>query len=141
MTFLWNYIDLSNNNTNNLKRSLWLWCHPSCYKELVDQITLATQQNRLDEGLEISPLTSDDNTLLRFSLRGPTSQSVLHHALTLISERPAIDDVWNKLLNLSSTAVLPRGSVLSLNVGDPRLNRPILKQRCNNLDQLVARGI
>lgn len=140
VSFLWNYTD-SSHDTSNLKRSLWLWCHPSCYKELLDQITLAIQQNKQEQRLEISSLTSDENTLLRFSLRGPTSQSVLHRAFTLISERPAVEDVWNKLLSLSSTAVLPRGSVLSLNVGDPRLNRPVLKQRCDNLHQLAAAGI
>ncbi|EDV23387.1 uncharacterized protein TRIADDRAFT_57961 [Trichoplax adhaerens] len=106
--------------------------------ELLDQITLINQQNRQDNMLEIDSHTADDSSLLRFSLRGPMSQSVLYRAFKLHNERSEIETTWTKLLTLSSTATLPRGSVLALNVGDPRLNRPILKKRYHNLNRSIV---
>lgn len=97
------------------------------------------------------------NHLNRFRLTGPLSHSILSTAFkpktTLVSEEKswfadymksqtnasiheAQSNYWNEVKNANSSAELPPGMILALNIEDPRINRP--KKRTKAIPSIVT---
>ncbi|CAD7081256.1 unnamed protein product [Hermetia illucens] len=166
-----------------ISRTLWIFAHPSIYrevaKELISVFRLASDQNQVMEedadgqtrtitktvayarcpsysnaDTNIS-LTELKDTLNRYRLTGPLSQSVLVSAMKCKGLRPNEPENWFKELQnneklskahqlqtefwddckgITSPAMLIPNMVLGLNIEDPRLNRP--KKRTKALPEL-----
>lgn len=145
------------------QRQLWLLAHPSVYQKLVEELCklFLLEENHDDKHKIYRNKTTNvellerRNNLNRFRLTGPLAHAVLMAAfkpkiVAVANERSWFKDYlkddtnrmihetqsnhWLKLKHLKSAAELPPGSILALNIEDPRINRP--KKRSKALSQI-----
>jgi len=125
--FLWKQerIDISNNNNNkNRERMMWIWIHPAALKEVI----YIFEKESTKYNIKIQSL---DQQLQRFELTGSKSHHILNSILytkqqqqtSTTSTSTSLDSttLWNLLSGLRTPATLPKGTVISLDVLDPRL--------------------
>lgn len=135
-------------------RTLWLFAHPAVYDKLVNELCkLFELEKQNDDSKYQKHLNNATNVVLnemkghlnRFRLTGPLSHAVLMAAFKpkispapeerswfsnyLKSEMNAQNhefqsNHWNKLINLKSASDLSPGIIFSINIEDPRINRP-----------------
>ncbi|KAF2076723.1 hypothetical protein CYY_001980 [Polysphondylium violaceum] len=122
--FLWRQEKInSNNSSNNKERMLWIWIHPAALKEVV----YVFEKESSKYNVKIQSL---DQQLQRFELTGSKSHHILNSIIHINSSKStatpsssSLDsgNVWNALNGLRTPATLPKGTVISLDVLDPRL--------------------
>ncbi|EGC33493.1 hypothetical protein DICPUDRAFT_36629 [Dictyostelium purpureum] len=122
--FLWKQeIENDNKNVNNKERMIWIWIHPAALNE----ITFIFEKNAGEYNLNINNL---EHGLQRFELTGSKSHAVLNSILFLRQDKDSVNNnsnqldsnhVWELLNSLRTPATLPKGTVISLKVHDPRL--------------------
>jgi ribonuclease P/MRP protein subunit POP1 len=121
VSFLWKA--LSDKSTSET-RTVWIWVHISAYTQALDVFASAKKSMELGADVLINSLSKE---LIRFELTGPKSHEMLVKALHL-TEREAVSHyTWKSLNTLESPAHLPPGTVLSLEINDPRLRFPVSK--------------
>lgn len=136
---------------NDAHHVLWLFAHPSIYQRLVDELCKLFDLKVTNDAMPKTHRSTETNVELnemrnhlnRFRLTGPLS-----HAVLMAAFRPKMNtdeqswfseylqdehnirahetqsNHWDKLKNIKSSAELPPGMVLALNIEDPRVNRP-----------------
>ncbi|KAM9975363.1 hypothetical protein ACTFIW_010391 [Dictyostelium discoideum] len=119
--YLWKQQD--NNNNNDNERKIWVWIHPAALNE----ITFIFEKSASQFNLNINNL---EQQLQRFELTGSKSHSILNSILYLNQQQQQNNEnkdqlesnqVWSLLNTLRTPATLPKGTVISLRVHDPRL--------------------
>ncbi|KNE63011.1 hypothetical protein AMAG_08179 [Allomyces macrogynus ATCC 38327] len=102
-------------------RQMWLWTHPAIENAFVSSVASAISALGLTT-VHVEQL--DD--IGRLALRGPKSLGLLHSVLTLADANPtrAAHSIWRSLIGTTDASPLPCGSVLGLQVWDPRLAYP-----------------
>lgn len=174
--FLWKPKEQSSNcGSEEMERCLWMWCHPLCYKQVweelcctysmpeTDVVQMETSDQEVDNNVRAAlknanitngsvTLSSLKDTLVRFRLWGPLSQSVLSD----LFKEPVVQTdtnctefwwkkyyeeeqhvevhkqqwrTWNSLKMCQSPAEVPPHSVLGLTVRDPRIFLPPKKTK------------
>lgn len=140
-------------NQSGEHRQLWLFAHPSVYGKVVEELCklFALEENHGDKHKIYTNKTTNvelherKNHLNRFRLTGPLAHAVLMAAFkpktdAATDERSWFKDYltddnnrlihetqsnhWMKLKNLVSAAEQPPGIILTVNIEDPRINRP-----------------
>ena len=133
-------------------RTLWLFVHPSFYRNVVDEFVdiFQLKQTKSDDSNNLNaPIYCKDSVTLielkdqlnRFRLTGPLSHAVLSSAFkckaatgnsswfkNFLKDNPnshtSQSTYWSSIKSLNSPAELPPNIVLALNVEDPRTSRP-----------------
>ena len=99
---------------------LWIWVHPSFLSFLISLMDPLCER----EGVKMELL---EGQLQKFELRGPSALQVLAKVLQASSEQEIQVEgskVWQVLKYVRGTCPLKGGTVLALNVKDPRTNFP-----------------
>ncbi|ORX48215.1 POP1-domain-containing protein [Hesseltinella vesiculosa] len=97
---------------------LWMWLHPSCFDQAHGLFLQMIQRDKLD--IQLIDRRLD---LVRFDFSGPQSTTLLQAILDPVDDQKSASS-WHALASLRSTSTLPPGSVLAMNVKDPRLAFP-----------------
>ncbi|TPX51035.1 hypothetical protein SeMB42_g02051 [Synchytrium endobioticum] len=119
-TFIWKPLEADNSNDENVERALWLFIHPSAYREAYNELeNICTRAT----GVSVKRL---DTELVRFELSGPRAHAILEETLQIPSEMKEMPphQIWSDLLCLRTPVSLPPGVVFGLTVDDPRLSFP-----------------
>ncbi|KAN0029403.1 hypothetical protein ACTA71_007530 [Dictyostelium dimigraforme] len=130
--FLWKQQDnnnsssISSSNINN-ERKIWVWIHPAALNEIIYIFEKGANQFNLS-------IKNLEQQLQRFELTGSKSHSILNSILYLNQQKQKqqqqnnenkdqleSNQVWSLLNTLRTPATLPKGTVISLKVHDPRL--------------------
>ncbi|KAN0027802.1 hypothetical protein ACTFIV_009626 [Dictyostelium citrinum] len=120
--FLWKQ---DTNNNNNNQRKIWVWIHPAALNEIIYIFEKSASQFNLK-------INNLEQQLQRFELTGSKSHSILNSILYLNQQQQQkqnnenkdqleSNQVWSLLNTLRTPATLPKGTVISLRVHDPRL--------------------
>jgi len=96
-------------------KMVWLWIHPSAAVELKG----ALAPRCLSGDVQFS-----EANLIRFSLVGPLSNSVLTRVLIPVDNQTAVAKFCEQLAHVRSPACIRAGTVVSLTVKDPRCSFP-----------------
>ncbi|KIJ54374.1 hypothetical protein M422DRAFT_221979 [Sphaerobolus stellatus SS14] len=121
-------------------RTLWIRVHPSAWQDAWDAIKDAAsltlndylQERRASSGESSNEVPEEtiDIVDLRtyincFEIMGTKSSQIIKGSFKLNGDdRPAIQDFWNQLKDLSSPGSVPRGMIIGLKIHDPRLSFP-----------------
>ncbi|KAJ1976511.1 Ribonucleases P/MRP protein subunit pop1 [Dimargaris verticillata] len=139
VTLLWCPVDILDSVQPNasmpLARKLWLIVHPGAFEELMSVLEQTVQSlAETNPHLASAPfcqVTDLTGQLNLFEFTGPHTVGLLEAIFTLASapdeysERTAtVAQLWQGITALRSTASLPAGAVLGLNIQDPRLTFP-----------------
>ncbi|KAJ3413698.1 hypothetical protein HDV05_007686 [Chytridiales sp. JEL 0842] len=118
ITFFWRR---ASEDPTTLKRTMWVWIHPSALKEAKEVFEEISSQHNV----EVILLQND---LARFELTGPRTHALLQETLHLHStsnlKSKQGSKVWEDLKYLRTPASLPPGVIISLYIQDPRLSFP-----------------
>eukprot|EP01132_Coremiostelium_polycephalum_P002765 gene2765-3439_t len=121
--FLWDQQPQQPKST--MKRNIWVWIHPAALNE--------THYILQNTSLEFNDLKVEslDDQLLRFELTGSKTHQILSSIIFPINPEPSnttsggkklnFYQVWNTLRQLRTPATLPTGTVISMDIYDPRL--------------------
>ncbi|KAJ1977992.1 Ribonucleases P/MRP protein subunit pop1 [Dimargaris xerosporica] len=138
VTLLWCPVDSNSIQAGEsmaLTRKLWLIVHPSARAELmlvlqqiIQSMTETTKPIARAAPCQVTDLTGQLNL---FEFTGPHTVGLMEAIFTLASvpdghnERTAaVAQLWQDITALRSTASLPAGAVLGLDIQDPRLTFP-----------------
>ncbi|XP_064606421.1 ribonucleases P/MRP protein subunit POP1-like [Liolophura sinensis] len=173
--FIWKPKEQSSNcGPGEMERRLWIWCHPLCYKQVwqelcctfsmpeADEIQMQTSEQEMDNSMRAVlknlnvtngsvTLSSLKDTLVRFRLWGPLSQSVLSDLFKepVVKTDPNCSEywwkkyyeehqvevhqhqwrTWNSLKMCQSPSEVPPHCVVGLTVRDPRIFLPPKKTK------------
>ncbi|KAI9010977.1 ribonucleases P/MRP protein subunit POP1-domain-containing protein [Phycomyces nitens] len=118
------------------ERTIWIWIHPSAYKEALS-ILRDTIKQEIQESTETIQICEQKEKLVRFDLAGPHSTALLQSVFRPIEEAPIqIErensteqiELWNDIGSLKSACSLSPDVVIGLTVQDPRLKFPQRKR-------------
>jgi ribonuclease P/MRP protein subunit POP1 len=125
--------ELPNEFKKTLHRSIWLWMHPSCSKEALEEL----QSQCSDESRKTMTIELVDD-LLRFRMIGPSSHTILSDLLHAGEPKPhwlngisgpekGLDvcsgdgwEFWKEMAGFESPSSIPQHLVVGLSVADPR---------------------
>ena len=113
-------------------RTVWIKVHPSVFEEVYSELRTAASF-ALEAAKKAAPPPADkpyevEIADLRehfnvFEIMGPKSSQVIRGALRPVAEdnRAEFKKTWNALVDLQTTASVPRNAVIGFKVYDPRL--------------------
>eukprot|EP01133_Synstelium_polycarpum_P002662 gene2662-3073_t len=114
LQFSWRQEDATHNATTDT-RQLWVWIHPATQAETLSILQSQSKANNVT-------LNLIDDQVVRFELTGTQTHSIIQSVLhTLGNSTDEASKLWNSLKQLRSAATLPTGTIIGLNVYDPRL--------------------
>lgn len=143
------------------KHRIWFFVHPSIHTKLIDEFCELFSLEEMDSGETSPIFASNDKTIElndrkqcvnRFRLTGPLSHAILAAAFkpktSILAEDQSwfaeyIKDsknaifnektnaYWNMATQAKSSHDIPRNAILSLNIEDPRINRPKKRAKAN----------
>ncbi|KAG9015712.1 hypothetical protein FRB90_004357 [Tulasnella sp. 427] len=130
-TTIWRPIDATAQNSEESAgsaavRVVWLHVHPSVFLEVHSAVQAAaseavSESDERDGEIEIADLRDSVNAV---EIMGPRASQVLTGALKVTKDAGSGKKAWNMLASVSSSASLPKGMVIGLQVFDPRLSFP-----------------
>lgn len=155
-------------NENDKKHCLWIFVHPSISDQLIGELKGVFQLEDVNSEIKSTKKLSNSTVTLyelkqhlnRFRLTGPLSHAVLSSAFKpkadLVPEENSWftdwmknkanrenhenqSNIWTSLSHLNAATELPPNAILSLNIEDPRINRPKkrTKARTENIDDSI----
>ncbi|KAG9045755.1 hypothetical protein FS837_005712 [Tulasnella sp. UAMH 9824] len=106
-------------------RVVWLHVHPSVFLEVHRTVRTAASDVS-DTSHQVSQIEITDlrDSINAYEIVGPRASQVLTGALKATKESGSGRKAWNSLASLSSSASVPKGMVIGLQVFDPRLSFP-----------------
>lgn len=107
-------------------RVVWLHVHPSVFLEVHRAIQTSASDVIADSSHRVSQIEITDlrGSLNAYEIVGPRASQVLTGALKATKDSGSGRKAWNSLAGLSSSASVPKGMVIGLQVFDPRLSFP-----------------
>ncbi|CAG8436872.1 7617_t:CDS:10 [Ambispora gerdemannii] len=112
------------NEIDDVSQNILVWIHPSAFDEAISVFNEAIKYLGLEEDIILKNLQTE---LLMFEITGPRSTALLQSVLDLDEENTNASQsnkVWKALQDLRTSASLPHGVVLGLEIIDPRLSFP-----------------
>lgn len=122
ISFLWRPLTNEDDSLESSKRQLWVWCHPSCYTELLDQLKICFKfsGDEMDSMLSVSEkgdsqtfstgeitIRSLKDLLNRHRLTGPSSNQILFEVLqpANILKKESDSHWWQKYYQKTSLSL------------------------------------
>ncbi|XP_076089545.1 ribonucleases P/MRP protein subunit POP1-like isoform X2 [Mytilus galloprovincialis] len=116
VSYLWKP-ETNQDESNLISRQLWIWCHPSCYNELWEELKICFKPENRDSDIselhqqtfssgEITVISLKD-TLNRHRLIGPSSNQILYQVLkpANILKKEASEQWWQKYYQIPSKSL------------------------------------
>ncbi|KAI8588924.1 NUC188 domain-containing protein [Geranomyces variabilis] len=125
-TFLWKPAEAGVST-----RTLWIWLHPAIHTLVWDELQAAGKATSGQDASSAISLKDLKDELVRFEITGPRSNAILHHIMQLCDDgessealHSASHKLWREIEDVHTSATLPPGVVIGLNVVDPRISFP-----------------
>ncbi|KAG8967748.1 hypothetical protein FRC05_001927 [Tulasnella sp. 425] len=118
-------------------RVVWFHVHPAAFLDVHAAVQTAASHAIADckrQGSEIE-ITDLRGSINAFEIMGPRASQVLTGALKVTKDARPGRKAWNALAKISSSASMPKGMVVGLQVFDPRLSFPPSNTRLPEVDQ------